>query len=95
MKRVPIRTDRILGGIPKFAENSRRPGVKLIRLWNEKVAAGLGVVERVDVLLFHQRGRFKWEKLGLDYTLQDVRPPSPEMVETMCQLFRDEGLPAY
>ncbi|MFI5224732.1 MAG: pyruvate formate-lyase 1-activating enzyme, partial [Nitrospirales bacterium] len=60
-----------------------------------KVVAGLGVVERVDVLPFHQMGRFKWEKLGLDYTLQDVRPPSPEMVETMCQLFCDEGLPAY
>jgi len=34
-------------------------------------------------------------RLRLDYTLQDVRPPSPELVETMCQLFRDEGLPAY
>jgi hypothetical protein len=60
-----------------------------------KVAAGLGVVERVDVLPIHQMGRIKWEKFGLDYTLQYVRPPSPEMVETMCQLFCDEGLPAY
>ena len=28
-------------------------------------AAGLGNVERVDVLPFHQMGRFKWKKLGL------------------------------
>src|SRR5688572_16575916 len=27
-------------------------------------AAGLGVVERVDVLPFHQMGRYKWERLG-------------------------------
>ena len=32
-------------------------------------AAGLGNVERVEVLPFHQMGRFKWERLGLDYTL--------------------------
>jgi hypothetical protein len=66
VKRVPIRTDRVFAGIAKLAENGRRPAVKFMRLWNEKVAAGLGVVERVDVLPFHQMGRFKWEKLGLD-----------------------------
>jgi len=38
-----------------------------------KVAAGLGVVERVDVLPFHQMGRFKWHKLGLEYTLEDAQ----------------------
>jgi pyruvate formate lyase activating enzyme len=27
-------------------------------------AAGLGNVERVDVLPFHQMGRFKWKELG-------------------------------
>jgi pyruvate formate lyase activating enzyme len=60
-----------------------------------KFAARLGVVERVDVLPFHQMGRFKWQKLGLDYTLNDVQPPSLELVETTCKIFRDEGLIAY
>jgi pyruvate formate lyase activating enzyme len=60
-----------------------------------RFAAGLGVVERVDVLPFHQMGRFKWEKLGLDYTLNDVQPPSLELVEAICQIFRAEGLTAY
>jgi pyruvate formate lyase activating enzyme len=32
-----------------------------------KFSAGLGNVERVDVLPFHQMGRYKWEKLGLKY----------------------------
>ena len=43
-------------------------------------AAGLGNVERVDVLPFHQMGRFKWQELGLEYRLGDVAPPSAEAV---------------
>jgi len=57
-------------------------------------AAGLGNVERVDVLPFHQMGRFKWKKLGLNYTLDDVNPPTAEMVEKACEVFRAEGLKA-
>jgi pyruvate formate lyase activating enzyme len=59
-----------------------------------KFAANLGTVERVEVLPFHQMGRFKWEKLGLDYTLADVKPPTAEQVATACHLFRAEGLRA-
>ena len=58
-------------------------------------SAELGNVERVDVLPFHQMGRFKWEKLGLDYKLHDVVPPSPEAVEKACAAFRAVGLHAY
>jgi pyruvate formate lyase activating enzyme len=57
--------------------------------------AGLGNVERVEVLPFHQLGRFKWQKLGLDYTLDDFKPPTPELIESTCRLFRAEGLNAY
>jgi len=38
----------------------------------QKIAAfgaSLGVVERAEILPFHQMGRFKWEKLGLKYEL--------------------------
>ena len=58
-------------------------------------AAGLGNVERVDVLPFHQMGRYKWKELGMDYTLQDVEPPSDELVERTCAQFRSAGLKAY
>jgi pyruvate formate lyase activating enzyme len=58
-------------------------------------AAGLGNVERVDVLPFHQMGRFKWRSLGLAYELDDVQPPSPQAVETACAAFRAVGLKAY
>jgi pyruvate formate lyase activating enzyme len=57
-------------------------------------AAGLGNVERVEVLPFHQMGRFKWERLGLDYTLAGVEPPSAELAERTCEVFRKAGLKA-
>jgi pyruvate formate lyase activating enzyme len=58
-------------------------------------AAGLGNVERVDVLPFHQMGRFKWKELGLRYELDAIEPPSREVVERACATFRTAGLRAY
>jgi len=55
----------------------------------------LGNVERVEVLPFHQMGRFKWERLGLNYTLRDVAPPTAELAERACDVFRKAGLKAY
>jgi pyruvate formate lyase activating enzyme len=58
-------------------------------------AAELGNVERVDVLPFHQLGRFKWKKLGLKYELDGVEPPSVAAIERACAAFREAGLNAY
>ena len=60
-----------------------------------RFAAGLGVVERVDVLPFHQMGRFKWKELGIQYELGDVQPPSSERVNKACEQFRAFGLKAH
>jgi pyruvate formate lyase activating enzyme len=60
-----------------------------------RFAADLGGVERVDVLPFHQLGRYKWDKLDLDYKLRDTEPPSPALVEEACAQFRKFGLTAY
>ena len=57
--------------------------------------AGLGVVERVEVLPFHQMGRYKWERLGLQYTLAQTSPPSPEAVRQAVEIFRQAGLTAH
>jgi pyruvate formate lyase activating enzyme len=59
-----------------------------------KFAASLGNVERVEVLPFHQMGRFKWKELGIDYKLTDVEPPSPDLVKRVCEEFRAAGLEA-
>jgi pyruvate formate lyase activating enzyme len=59
-----------------------------------KFAASLGNVERVDVLPFHQMGRFKWDKLGMDYKMLDAQPPSRETVDEALSRFRAVGLNA-
>ncbi len=60
-----------------------------------RFAAALGNVERVDVLPFHQMGRYKWEKLGMRYQLNDTKEPTLEACEQAVALFRAEGLTAY
>jgi pyruvate formate lyase activating enzyme len=76
----------------------------LVPGWNEdpgevegvaRFAAELGNVERVDVLPFHQMGRFKWQELGLEYRLGDVAPPSADAVARACAAFGEAGLKAY
>src|SRR5215813_10238902 len=57
-----------------------------------KFAAQLGNVARVDVLPFHQMGRYKWKKLGIDYALDDVAAAPPWLVERVCTQFRSAGL---
>ena len=64
----------------------------------EKVAdivAGLASVERVEILRFHQMGRDKWRKLGLEYPLENVAPPGPELTERVRGQFRSRGLTVY
>ena len=58
-------------------------------------AGSLGNVGRVDVLPFHQMGRYKWQKLGLQYALDTVEPPSNELVDRALATFRAAGLKAY
>jgi pyruvate formate lyase activating enzyme len=58
-------------------------------------AAELGNIERVDVLPFHQMGRFKWAKLGLDYKLYDTQPPARDLLDRVCGQFRALGLKTY
>jgi len=57
--------------------------------------ASLSNIERVVVLPFHQLGRFKWEKLGMDYSLRDTQPPSRAVTEEVVARFRAKGLKAY
>jgi pyruvate formate lyase activating enzyme len=57
-------------------------------------AASLGNVERVEVLPFHQMGRYKWERLKREYTLKDTEPPTPAAVEAACAVWRAAGLKA-
>jgi pyruvate formate lyase activating enzyme len=57
--------------------------------------ASLGNVERVDVVPFHQLGKFKWQALNLQYTLGETEAPDVETVDWACAVFRAAGVKAY
>ncbi|CAB0940050.1 pyruvate formate lyase-activating protein [Corynebacterium diphtheriae] len=52
-------------------------------------------VERVEVLPFHNMGADKWHELGLNYELEDTKPPTQESVEFAKETFRSRGLTVY
>ena len=57
-------------------------------------AAGLGIVERVEVLPFHQLGAYKWARLGLDYALEGTETPTRGQVDAAIEVFAGKGLDA-
>jgi pyruvate formate lyase activating enzyme len=57
-----------------------------------RIAAGIGTVERVDVLPFHRLGAAKYEALGLRYPVADVEPPSPALLDRVRGQFAAAGL---
>ena len=50
--------------------------------------ASLKTVKRVEVLPYHTLGLFKWEKLGIDYSLKDARIPTSDEVKNAERLLR-------
>jgi pyruvate formate lyase activating enzyme len=64
----------------------------------EKVAdicAELKSLERVEILRFHQMGKDKWSKLGLEYPLANVESPTADLAERVRGQFRSRGLTVY
>jgi pyruvate formate lyase activating enzyme len=54
-----------------------------------------GTVTRIEVLPFHQMGRYKWVALGRTYALKATQPPSAELTERVRDQFRARGLRTY
>ena len=77
-----------------FAAVVRRPDdmAEIERIAN--FSAELRTVDRVDVLPFHQMGRYKWEKLNMEYPLKDTQPPSQQVTKQAVEIFRAVGLHA-
>jgi pyruvate formate lyase activating enzyme len=59
-----------------------------------KFGASLGVVQRAEILPFHQLGQYKWDRLGLEYSLADTKPPTDEQIAEAVRIFRAAGLAA-
>ena len=45
----------------------------------------LSNVDRVEILPYHTLGKFKWENLGIPYSLESIPPPSAERIENAKQ----------
>lgn len=41
----------------------------------------LNNVEKVEVLPYHTMGKFKWDKLGLEYPLEGIKPPEQDRIK--------------
>ena len=49
-------------------------------------------VKRVEVLPYHAMGTYKWEQLGIPYTLKDVSAPSEERVHNAEHILTAPGI---
>jgi len=49
-------------------------------------------VKRVEVLPYHAMGTYKWEQLGIPYTLKDVSAPSEERVRNAEHILTAPGI---
>ncbi|MEV5901706.1 pyruvate formate-lyase-activating protein [Streptomyces sp. NBC_00015] len=56
--------------------------------------AGLGNVDRVDVLPFHKLGSHKYEALGIPFPLKDTPTPDRDLVRRVRAQFREHGVRA-
>jgi pyruvate formate lyase activating enzyme len=59
------------------------------------ICADLASLERVEILRFHQMGRDKWKKLGVEYRLEHTEPPTAELAERVRAQFRNRGLVVF
>lgn len=70
--------------IPIWVRHVLIPGLTDINEDLEKLAAfiqTLSNVEKIEVLPYHELGVYKWETLGLDYPLKNVKPPTEARIK--------------
>ena len=62
---IPIWIRQVL--VPGYTDNEQ----DLLKL--KDFIASLKTVQKVEILPYHDMGKFKWKKLGLDYALENTR----------------------
>ena len=70
---IPIWIRQVL--IPGYTDDEQ----DLLKL--KDFIASLKTVQKVEFLPYHDMGKFKWKRLGLDYALENVRSANSKDVE--------------
>ena len=55
----------------------------------------LSNVRKIEVLPYHSFGMYKWDSLGLKYSLSEVEPPSAERVTAVLKMLEAEKYPDF
>lgn len=71
-------------GIPMWIRQVLVPGYTddendLLKL--KEFIASLKTVERVEILPYHDYGKFKWKELGVEYEFDNIVPPTQEQID--------------
>lgn len=74
----------VIPGITDDAQNVR--GIA-------EFAASLPHLDRVDLLPYHESAKGKYERLGKEYALSEIRQPSDERMQETAYLLEQYGLP--
>lgn len=73
-------------GTPLWIRHVVVPGITTdtedIALLGDMIAS-LPTVEKVELLPYHEMGKYKWHNLGLTYELDHVEPPSKEQLQAI------------
>jgi pyruvate formate lyase activating enzyme len=46
-------------------------------------------IQKKEVLAFHKAGEYKWKNINIPYELEDVQPPTPELLAQAQQIFEN------
>lgn len=49
-------------------------------------------VECLELLPYHEMGKYKWQELGLKYKLDHISPPEPKVVKEIAKIIKSKGL---
>jgi len=59
------------------------------------LAASIPSIEAIHILPYHQTAGEKYRRLNMDNRLSDLRPPSPQQIETVRIQLEKSGLPVH